>query len=263
MSTDTEQHTATNKDHVEDKCKVHTNNGNNNSHTESDEENDKESKQQSERESQQKHETNRSCNTIEANYLCWTEKEVTEKNTKCLQAAGSPKVLIEACHTGNGSIASTQVASGLQARLYVSIGAQVVLTKNMRQSVGLCNGACGIVKDIVYDPTNPPPALPLSIIIDYGDSYQGPSFFPEDDDKSKWVPCFPETTNWATPHNGDFVQNTRTMFPIQQCNAWTVWKAQGQTMPGKVVLSLGDSGNNIGSSVANIVDPGQMPLCQK
>ena len=34
-------------------------------------------------------------------------------------------------------------------------------------------------------------------------------------------------------------QHSRTMLPLRLCYAWTVWKSQGQTIPGKVAISLG------------------------
>ena len=41
--------------------------------------------------------------------------------------------------------------------------------------------------------------------------------------------------------NGDTVSNSRKMFPFRLCYAWTIWKCQGQTFRGKVVVNLGTS----------------------
>ena len=41
--------------------------------------------------------------------------------------------------------------------------------------MGLCNGATGIVIDIIYESRHQPPDLPIAIIIQF-DSYNGPSF---------------------------------------------------------------------------------------
>ena len=32
---------------------------------------------------------------------------------------------------------------------------------------------------------------------------------------------------------------SREMFPLRVCYAWTIWKAQGQTIRGKVVVDIG------------------------
>ena len=158
-----------------------------------------------------------------------------------MKATGSPIVLTQALNTGDGSKASLSAANGLVSRLYLSIGAKVLLTRNVWQRVGLCNGASGIVRDIIFKPDAPPPALAECIIVDFGDGYNGPSFFPLDDERKSWVPIFPVTSDWSTvsPH-GESSRHSRTMFPLRLCYAWTIWKAQGQTLYGKVVVSLGE-----------------------
>ena len=53
------------------------------------------------------------------------------------------------------------------------------------------------------------------------------------------VPLSPCTFEWRTVVSGEYTDHSRTMLPIRLCYAWTIWKAQGQTLPGKVVLDLG------------------------
>ena len=48
--------------------------------------------------------------------------------------------------------------------------------------------------------------------------------------------------------NNERVQNSRTMFPLRLCYAWTIWKAQGQTIQSKVVVSLGKTEKEHGLS---------------
>ena len=40
----------------------------------------------------------------------------------------------------------------------------------------------------------------------------------------------------------------RTMVPLKLCYAWTIWKAQGQTIRGKVVVDLGKTEKEHGLS---------------
>ena len=178
--------------------------------------------------------------SMDATFLFCTNKEVAARNVLCLQNVDSPIVLVEASHSGLGHRGSDANAGGLMKKIYLCKGAKVLFTKNVWQAVGLCNGASGIVIDMVYDPSKPPPALPICLVVDFGDDYSGPSFFENDDDRSKWVPLFPVVNEWYTPGTGDSVRSSREMFPIRLCYAWTIWKAQGQTLTNKVVLSLGD-----------------------
>ena len=115
-------------------------------------------------------------------HLYCTNREVAMRNTQCLQKLNKPIVKIEAEHTGNGRSASSNIAGGLESRAFFCIGvfcigAKLLLTKNVWQSAGLCNGATGIIKDIVYDPDKNAPNLPDYILLDFGDSYAGPPFF--------------------------------------------------------------------------------------
>ena len=57
-----------------------------------------------------------------------------------------------------------------------------------------------------------------------------------------------ETTEWFSLKNNEWVLNLQTMFPFCLCYAWTIWKAQGQTIQNKVVVSLGDKEKEHGLS---------------
>jgi hypothetical protein len=47
--------------------------------------------------------------------------------------------------------------SGLESVVFLAKGAMVMLTMNLWSSVGLCNGATGIVVDIIYQNNHQPP----------------------------------------------------------------------------------------------------------
>ena len=117
------------------------------------------------------------------------------------------------------------------------------MTSNVCQSAGLCNGATGVVVDIVYEVGATAPGLPRFVLVDFGENYRGPSFFPNDPARKGWVPVHPITATWWTHSNSanGYEEHTRTQLPLKPCWAWTIWKAQGQTIRGKVVVNLGSS----------------------
>ena len=68
------------------------------------------------------------------------------------------------------------------------------------------------------------------------DGYTGESFFPENEDRSKWVPILPISHD----NYGSQAQVlTRRMLPLRLAWAWTNWKGQKQILRGKVVIKLG------------------------
>jgi ATP-dependent exoDNAse (exonuclease V) alpha subunit len=174
-------------------------------------------------------------------HLFCTNKEVAEHNKKRLLAQREPIVLIEAKH--NNFAASTKSSDlfwGLETTLFLCVGAHISLTINLCSKANLVNGATGVVKDIVYAEDKKPPDLPILVMVDFGEAYTGPSFFPDDIEKRGWVPI-PTFTARFSKYNKDQVRidYTREMMPMKLAWAWTIWKAQGQTFNYKVVANLG------------------------
>lgn len=118
----------------------------------------------------------------------------------------------------NGSIAN-QLRSSIEEE-------DVDVIKNVWQIAGLCNGATGIVKEIIYDDNNPAPGLCSCVIVDFGDTYVGEPFFDDDDSKKEWVPIFPTTAEWETVEGDSRKTHARTMIPLRLSYAWTIWKSQ-------------------------------------
>jgi ATP-dependent exoDNAse (exonuclease V) alpha subunit len=175
-------------------------------------------------------------------HLYTTNKEVSKRNLYCLQKKKKPIVRINSVNTGKAKQSTPNQAGGLVSTLYLCEGAKVLLTKNLAQQVGLCNGATGTIVAFVYENDKPPPNLPEYVIVDFGDSYKGRPFFGDDPDKAGWVPIFPETHEWQSQDStnvNEMASHSRTMLPIRLCYAWTIWKAQGQTLKCKVVVNLG------------------------
>ena len=179
-------------------------------------------------------------NDEEIMYLFTTNAKVDNHNAKMLKKLNKPIALIEAQHTGNSKKMNSNAFMGLQSFLFLSIFAKVVMTSNICQPAGLCNGATGTVMDIIYDEGTSAPLLPKFVWVDFGEKYKGPSFFPNDEMRRGWVPVHPFTAKeWMYTSNSTYQEHTRTMLPLKLAWAWTVWKAQGQTMRGKVIIELG------------------------
>jgi hypothetical protein len=171
--------------------------------------------------------------------------QVNQHNIQMLQAQGNPIAKVEAFNsTTKGKSLSPDQFNSLQNKLYLAKGALVLLTTNMWPEGGLANGSTGTVVDIEYDAGTPAPGLPKCVWVDFGSDYTGPTFFPEDPDhctKRGWVPIAPTTAKAFTRdgNKADWVTHERRMLPLRLAWSWTVWKAQGQTIHGKVVINLG------------------------
>jgi ATP-dependent DNA helicase PIF1 len=179
-------------------------------------------------------------------YLFNTNKEVNLHNLKMLKAHNNPIAKVEAYNsTTKGKSLSPDQFNSLQNTLYLAKGALVLLTTNMWPEGGLANGSTGTVVDIEYDAGTPAPGLPKCVWVDFGSDYTGPTFFsPGDPDhctKRGWVPIPPATAQAFTRggNKADWVTHERRMIPLRLAWSWTVWKAQGQTIHGKVVINLG------------------------
>ena len=73
-------------------------------------------------------------------------------------------------------------------------------------------------------------------------STEGQSFFLGYPNRAGWVPIHLIPSQWynkITKVVGNCEENTRTMLPLRLCWAWTICKAKGQTIQGKVSLHLG------------------------
>ena len=65
---------------------------------------------------------------------------------------------------------------GLEPKLFLAVGARVMLTRNRWTEKGLCNGSMGTISDIVFRQGDQPPALPIAVIVQFDSTYTGPSF---------------------------------------------------------------------------------------
>ncbi len=103
---------------------------------------------------------------------------------------------------------------------------------NLCPELGLANGSTGLIRDIVYRTNELPPTnLPKFCWVEMAD-YAGPTFFPENESRKQWVPIYSIT---GEDYYVAGKSLSRTMLPLRLAWAWTIWKAQGQTIRGKVV----------------------------
>ena len=124
------------------------------------------------------------------------------------------------------------VAGSLEVTLWLSVGANIMLTQNLWTAKGLTNGARGTVVEIIYAPGTSPPVLPLVILCHFP-HYTGPSF----ETARRGIGAVAPSTN----HWGSKRQFSRTQFCLRLCDAMTIHKAQGLTLDA-VVVDIGTKG---------------------
>ena len=164
--------------------------------------------------------------------LAFDNKSVSEYNYVSLINICAPIARIDAKHT-NGS-AKKQPADdmgGLQPTSLLCKGATVMLTRNLWTEVGLCNGAMGVVHDIIYQNGQGPPNLPISVLIQFDDNYIGPSF---SSSVSNLVPIIPV----ASISDSFGALYERQQLPLRLSWSITIHKSQGLTL-NKVWIDLG------------------------
>ena len=78
-----------------------------------------------------------------------------------------------------------QVLDGMAPIIYLSIGARVRLTVNKWAECGLCNGALGYVRDVVYNEQG----APLFVMVEFDDlAFTAEESFFGDEERKNWVP---------------------------------------------------------------------------
>lgn len=98
-----------------------------------------------------------------------------------------------------------------------------MLTANLWQEAGLCNGAPGIVRHFIYQDGHAPPDLPIAVLVELP-NYCGPPFFHS---APKCIPITPITFEWES--------KSRQQLPLQLRYAVTIHKSQGQTLQKAVI----------------------------
>lgn len=129
--------------------------------------------------------------------LFYDKASVAQYNLNRLQALNEPVARINAKHSSSAAAStSPDEAGGLHSVVFLASGAHVMLTCNLWQEVGLCNGAAGKVYHLLYRDGQQPPDLPIAVLVDFN-VYEGPPFLP---DRPKCIPIPPVTFEWNTGH---------------------------------------------------------------
>ena len=166
--------------------------------------------------------------------LSFSNEKVATNNYESLQSLNVPIAQVNARHS---TPAAAKIASddmgGLEPKLFLAKGARVMLTRNLWTDKGLCNGSMGTVLDIVYKQGDTPPALPIAVVVQFDDTYTGPSFSSE---KPRIVPIIPQT-NESYLHGSS---HERQQLPLRLSWAITIHKSQGLTLD-KAWVDIGKS----------------------
>ncbi|KAF5132980.1 ATP-dependent DNA helicase PIF1 [Metarhizium anisopliae] len=154
-----------------------------------------------------------------------TKDRVNEYNHYHLDRLGRPVMQVKAKNVGPGAAAAPDDKAGnLAKQIPICIGARLMLTSNLWQPVGLCNGARGTVYDIGWAPGTDPVQDPPCVIMMEFDKYSGPVFLTTADGR-KIVPILPVQRDFLI----GATRCTRTQFPLVVCYAITVHKSQSIT----------------------------------
>jgi hypothetical protein len=177
-------------------------------------------------------------------YLAYRNTDVDEANELALRTLDRPLCSIHANHTVQlhssrpGDIdldedtrralveeakqMAPSTAKFLPVRLDLCVGAPVVLTFNLEQRAGLCNGSKGLVYDIIPDDQSD---SHQPIVLVQLKDYTGPSFSA---DANAIVPIVSRTVSLTTKRDGPH-RLSRTALPLRLGFATTIHKIQGQT----------------------------------
>ena len=160
--------------------------------------------------------------------LFFDKDSVARYNYDKLRSLGTPIARVSAVHSGAGaSAAKSDEAGGLDSEVFLAEGAAVMLTSNLWQDVGLCNGASGIVQTILYPHNKGPPSLPIAVLVHFP-HYSGPAFTPSNPQS---LPIPPKLFEWQ-----DHGQKlSRLQLPLRLRYSITIHKSQGQTLPQAVI----------------------------
>ena len=166
----------------------------------------------------------------EAIKIAGTNEIVDDYNISKLVQLNKPVAEIRAKNSNSIAKNSTDDdADGLQNILYLSIGAKIMLRRNLIVSRGLVNGAIGKIYKILYQQGEKPPKLPKFILVEFEDIRL-------EDLNVRYVPLKPILVGWKK--NGH--RCTRLQYPIHLCWACTIHKSQSLGFI-RMILETGDT----------------------
>ena len=153
--------------------------------------------------------------------LYFDKKSVADYNYEKLRENGQAVAKIEAKHSGHGaSAAKSDEAGGLEAVLFLSNKAKVMLTSNLWTEVGLCNGSFGVVEELWYDENSGPPNLPIAVLVHFP-AYTGPAFIHA---CAKCLPVPPRAFEWMV--DGKYLSRQQIPLRLRYAMTFTSHKAR-------------------------------------
>ena len=129
-------------------------------------------------------------------------------------------------------MAASTNPGGLYSVIFLAPQAQVMLTVNLWQEAGLCNGAAGTVHQLLFAEGQAPPYLPIAVLVDFV-NYNGLPFF---NDRPNCLPIPPILSEW----NSAGKHLSQQQLPLKLRYAITIHKSQGQTLE-KAVIDIGSA----------------------
>ena len=172
--------------------------------------------------------------------LTHSNKDVAENNFAAMKSLRNPIASVNALHSKKSATkCSSDDMGGLVPKLQFCIDARVMLTRNLWTDVGLCNGAIGTVKNIIYKDSEGPPNFPIAILVEF-DSYTGPSFLEHNNNVVPIPPCSSFSDSLGFEYE-------RTQFPLRLAWSVTIHKSQGLTLE-QIWVDLGKSERSQGLS---------------
>ncbi|KAJ1520349.1 hypothetical protein ONE63_004547 [Megalurothrips usitatus] len=167
--------------------------------------------------------------------ICGTNEQVDQHNENCLLDLNNPIAKILAENSSKAAFSSTDdEADGLINVLNISVGAKVMLKRNLNVSRGLVNGSIGIVHKILYRKKQKPPSLPAFILVTFENIHI-------EDLSCTFVPIKPTLASWTKGGT----RCTRLQFPLVLSWACTIHKSQGLSLL-KLILETSESEYAIG-----------------
>ena len=173
---------------------------------------------------------------ISAPRLCPTRSMVATINHDALRDFSAPVIAISALHDNTAwSKIDSKDAGNLHNKLYLCIGARIMLLHNIWTERGLVNGASGVVENIVWvrDTINHRDTFPCAVLVSI-DGYSGPGLYTLPSGRVV-VPIFPERREFYI----DRELCSRTQFPITLSWAITIHKSQGLSLEKAVIRVAG------------------------
>ena len=140
-----------------------------------------------------------------ATMLCAKKVDMIAFNSHHLRKTGNPIAKLGAINSQGAAVFDADSAQGLKNKLFLSVGAKIVLTSNIWTEAKLVNGSQGTVEYSIYgEGKDPSKGLPDVVICSFP-NYTGPSCIPGTE---KLVPVVPLTVTWLAKQK----QFSRTLY---------------------------------------------------